>query len=449
MTSTSPGSTRAPSQRRLMLAGLASSTIEYYDFLLYGTMSAIVFNQLFFPQLDAAAGTLAAFGTFAFGFIARPIGSIVLGRLGDRIGRKRTLVISLTLMGIATVGVGLMPTYATIGIAAPVVLVTLRFLQGFALGGEWAGASLLLVENAQPGRKNLMASIVQMGSLGLVLSTLVTSVTSRATGADFATWGWRVPFLVSFLLFALTFWLRRSVEDGAEYTTTREETADHERLSVISTLRTYWKPIVLGFFMTGGGVLVFFTITTYGIAYAIASKGFDRTAVLNALTLAAIVYTVAIPIAGWAADRMSARTVLLTGFAFAVVLAFPFFALLQRGVTGTFIGLALYLALSHAFIQAPQAAVYSEQFPPLVRYTGTALSHALPTAVIGGTAPAIAQYLFNVTGSNEAIAMYIFAMSLIAAACAVLLTRAKPVAGPGSASADRRAELVSQVWSRG
>lgn len=413
---------RPPSQRRLIIAGISTSTIEYYDFLLYGTMAALVFNKVFFPSFSSAAGTLAAFATFAFGFIARPIGSLLFGRMGDRLGRKRTLMISLTLMGFSTLAIGLMPTYATIGIAAPLLLVAMRFLQGLSLGGEWAGASLVLVENAKPGRENLMASMVQIGSLGLVLSSLATTLASKFTGEHFLTWGWRLPFLLGFVMFLFTFWIRRNIEDSVEYTDAKAQASEETHLSLFRTLAAYWKPIVLGFFVTGGGVVVYFTITTYGISYSTTTLGYNRTSVLDALTLAAIVYSLAIPLAGWCADKWSPRGVLVTGFVFGILLSFPFFWLLDLGVVGVFLGLAMYLALSHALIQAPQAVVYGSQFPPLARYTGTALSHALPTAVVGGTAPVIAQALLNATGSNLALSAYIFVMASLGAGAAYLLT---------------------------
>ena len=427
---------RPPSQRRLIIAGISTSTIEYYDFLLYGTMAALVFNKVFFPSFSSAAGTLAAFATFAFGFIARPIGSLVFGRMGDRIGRKRTLMVSLSLMGFSTLAIGVMPTYEMIGIAAPLLLVAMRFLQGLSLGGEWAGASLVLIENSKPGRENFMASMVQIGSLGLVLSSLATTLASKFTGEHFITWGWRLPFLLGFVMFLFTFWIRRNIEDSAEYTEAKGQTSPEAQLSLAKTLTSYWRPIVLGFFLTGGGVVVYFTITTYGIAYATTSLGYNRTSVLDALTLAALVYSVAIPVSGWCADRWSPRIVLVTGFVFGVLLSFPFFWLLGLGVIGVFVGLAMYLALSHALIQAPQAVVYGRQFPPLARYTGTALSHALPTAVVGGTAPVVAQALLNATGSNLALSIYIFIMASLGAGAAYLLT--------AQDSAARKQEKVAQ-----
>lgn len=425
MSASSPAVFIPPSQRRLIFAGLASSTIEYYDFILYGTMASLVFNKLFFPAYDPAAGTLAAFATFAFGFIARPIGSIVLGRLGDRVGRKRTLMLSLVLMGVATVGVGLLPTYGTIGVAAPVLLIVLRFLQGFALGGEWAGAALVLVEHARPDRKNLMGSVVQMGSLGLVLSTFVTAMTSQLTGTAFMEWGWRIPFLLSTVMFLLTFWIRRRINDSPEYTESKARATKADQPGLIATLKAYWKPILLATGVTGAGSVVYYTISTYGISYATTALGIDRTEVLNALTIAALIYTFVIPLAGWLADKTGARTVLLIGLGSAIVLAFPFFAIFGTGIVGIFFGLTVYLSLAHAFIQAPQATVYSDHFPPLVRYTGLALSQALPTTLIAGTAPFVAQYLLGATGSNTAVCAYIIALSVIAVFCALALTRRK------------------------
>ncbi|EME56249.1 major facilitator superfamily transporter MHS family protein [Rhodococcus ruber BKS 20-38] len=422
------------------MAGISTSTIEYYDFLLYGTMAALVFNKVFFPSFSAAAGTLASFATFAFGFIARPIGSLVFGRMGDRIGRKRTLMISLTMMGLSTLAIGLMPTYEMIGMAAPLLLVAMRFLQGLSLGGEWAGASLVLIENSKPGRENFMASMVQIGSLGLVLSSLATTLASKFTGEHFTTWGWRLPFLLGFVMFLFTFWIRRNIEDSAEYTEAKAQTTGETQLSLVQTLATYWRPILLGFFITGGGVVVYFTITTYGIAYATGPLGYNRTSVLDALTIAAVVYSIAIPVAGWCADRWSPRGVLVTGFVFGVLLSFPFFWLLGQGVVGVFVGLAMYLALSHALIQAPQAVVYGRQFPPLARYTGTALSHSLPTAIVGGTAPVIAQALLNATGSNLTLSFYIFVMAALGAGAAYALTKSDSTDRPRRKGVRRSAD---------
>jgi MHS family shikimate/dehydroshikimate transporter-like MFS transporter len=411
----------AVERRRLVVAGLSTSTIEFYDFMLYGTMAALVFNKIFFPTYSPATGTLAAFATFAVGFVARPVGSVVLGRVGDRIGRKRTVMITLVLMGGATVGIGLIPSYDSIGIAAPVLLVTLRFIQGFALGGEVAGVALLLVEHSEKPRRNLMGSIVHMGALGLILSSIATSFFSHVSGDGFLEWGWRIPFLLSAVLFGLTFWLRRSISDSPQFVASTTGDANQSRLSLSQTFTRYWQPILLATGITGAGGVVYYTVFTYSVGYATGELGYDRNSILNALIFSAVLYTIAVPIAGWLADRTSARTVLLFGLSFSILFAFPFFLLFDAGPAGVLIAMSIYLCFTMAPVNAPQFALYAGQFPALSRYTGTALSQAIPAAAIAGTAPFVAQYLLGITGSNNSVAWYIALLSVIALGCAWIL----------------------------
>lgn len=428
-----PSTTHAHSQRRLVIAGLSTSTIELYDFMLYGTMAALVFNKVFFPAYDPATGTLAAFATFAVGFIARPIGSVVLGRLGDRIGRKPTLMLTLWMMGGATVGIGLLPTYESVGLLAPTLLVLLRFLQGFALGGEVAGVALLLVEHAKPSRRNLMGSIVHMGALGLVLSSVITALVSQWSGDGFLVWGWRIPFVVSIVLFGLSFWIRRRISDSPDFVESKAEsiveskaeTTTSERMNLASTFRAYWLPVLLGTGITGAGGVVYYTVFTFSVGYATGDLGYNRNEVLNGLIAAAILYTVALPLAGWIADKTSPRRVLLFGLGFSFVFAFPFFMIFNVGTGGVFLAMALYLSFTMAPVNAPQFALYAGQFPPLARYTGAALTQAIPAAAIAGTAPFVAQFLLGVTGSNIAMAGYIVVLSVIGMICAWILTGRK------------------------
>ncbi|SNT36243.1 MFS transporter [Rhodococcoides kyotonense] len=410
-------------QRRAALAGFAASTIELYDFLLYSTMAALVFNEVFFPTYSSGAGLLASFATLAVGFLARPLGSILLGRLGDRIGRQRTLVFSLSLMAAASLGIGVLPTYEQIGVFAPLLLVIFRMLQGLALGGEWAGAALTLVEHAKPGRRYMMGSIVQMGAFGIVLATLATSISSSISGDNFLTWGWRLPFLFSIVLFGLTYWIRRQITDSAEFV--KAKSVATTKPSLGSILRNHWRPIALGTGVAAAGNVVYYTISTFGLSYAVNDGGLPRTSVLNALMIASVIYTACIGGAGWFADKFGPRAVLLTGITAAVVISTFFFTLLDQGsVVIVGIAFTLYLALAHAPIQAPQAGVFSDQFPPLARYTGVALTQALPTTIIGGTAPFVAQLLMNTTGSTWAITGYIVVVSVVAFACTFALTRA-------------------------
>ncbi|OZC63033.1 MFS transporter [Rhodococcus sp. 15-725-2-2b] len=408
-------------RRRLVVAGLATSTIEFYDFMLYGTMAALVFNQVFFPSYSPATGTLAAFATFAVGFVARPIGSIVLGRIGDRVGRKKTVMLTLLMMGGATVAIGLIPSFESIGIAAPLILVTLRFIQGFALGGEVAGVALLLVEHSGKSTRNLLGSIVHMGALGLILSSVATSFFSHISGDAFLDWGWRIPFLLSAVLFGLSFWLRRSISDSPQFIASNTDSVQQPRLSLSATFVRYWQPILLATGITGAGGVVYYTVFTYSVGYATGSLGYDRNSILNALIVAALLYTIAVPFAGWLADRSSARTVVLFGLTFSIVFVYPFFLLFEAGPIGVFVAMSVYLCFTMAPVNAPQFALYAGQFPALSRYTGTALSQAIPAAAIAGTAPFVAQYLLGVTGSNTSVAWYIAFLSVIALGCISVL----------------------------
>ncbi|NKS54197.1 MFS transporter [Rhodococcus hoagii] len=410
-------------QRRLVIAGLSTSTIEFYDFMLYGTMAALVFNKIFFPAYSPATGTLAAFATFAVGFVARPIGSIVLGRLGDRIGRKKTVMLTLVLMGGATVGIGLIPSYQSIGMAAPIILVTLRFIQGFALGGEVAGVALLLVEHAKESSRNLLGSIVHMGALGLILSSVATSFFSHVSGDNFLVWGWRIPFLLSAVLFGLTYWLRRSISDSPQFVAKQAEPARQPKVGLAGIFAIYWKPILLATGITGAGGVVYYTVFTYSVGYATGSLGYDRNSILNALILSAVLYTIAVPVAGWLADRTSATIVISCGLVFSIIFAFPFFMLFDSGPVGVFIAMSTYLCFTMAPVNAPQFALYAGQFPALSRYTGTALAQAIPAATIAGTAPFVAQYLLGITGSNTSVAWYIALLSVIGLGCAWALGR--------------------------
>ncbi|MBY8862339.1 MHS family MFS transporter [Nocardia sp. CA2R105] len=421
-------------QRRAAVAGFAASTIELYDFLLYSTMAALVFNHVFFPAYSSGTGVLASFATLAVGFLARPLGSVLLGRLGDRIGRRRTLAISLSLMAVSSVGIGVLPTYKTIGFAAPVLLVLFRLIQGLALGGEWAGAALTLVEHARPGRRHLMGSVVQMGAFGIVLSTLATSLSSTISGPDFLVWGWRLPFLFSVVLFGLTFWIRSRIDDSPEYTAAKKA-ASSSSIGLRTVLRTHWRPIALATGLAAVGNVVYYTISTFGLSFATTQGGMDRSAVLDALLVASVIYTACIGLAGWLADRWGPRPVFLVGVVSCAVISLFFFDLLMRGsVLLVGVAFTIYLCFAHATVQAPQAAVFVAQFPPLSRYTGVALSQALPTTLIGGTAPFIAQLLMNTTGSTWSISAYIVAVSAVAFGCAIALTRRSGATGWASES---------------
>ncbi|MGE0220505.1 MFS transporter [Mycolicibacterium sp.] len=409
---------------RVVMAGMAGTALEYYDFFLYGTAAALVFGPLFFPSYSPLAGTLASFATFAVGFLSRPLGSVIFGGMGDRIGRRRTLVFSLALMGLATVLIGALPTFDQIGWAAPALLVTLRFLQGIAMGGEWGGAALLLVEHSPARHRGLFGSTVQMGVPGgLILSTAAVSLSDHLSGPDFETWGWRLPFLFSIVLFALSLFVRLGVDETPDFVAMREAAAQR-RQPVRKLLREHWSDVALAAAVIAPGGILFYLVSAYTISYGTSILGMSRTGMLSALLLASCIYSVTIPIAGHLSDRFSRRAVLLVGCASAALGGFAMFALQDtRTWWGAVIGIAVMLGLAHAALQAPQPAFLAERFPVDVRLSGVALSQALSVSVIGGTTPFVATLLFDWTSATWPICSWLAVWSVAGAAATVYLCR--------------------------
>jgi MHS family shikimate/dehydroshikimate transporter-like MFS transporter len=399
--------------RMVALASFAGTTIEWYDFYLYGTAAALVFNKVFFPTFDPLAGTLAAYATYAVGFVARPLGGIVIGHFGDRTGRKSMLVLTLVMMGVATFLIGLLPTYNQIGFWAAIALVALRIVQGFGVGGEWGGAVLMAVEHAPPGKRGFYGSWPQMGvPIGLLLSTLVFSVVSRLPEDQFLSWGWRVPFLLSIFLVGIGLFIRLSILESPAFEKLRE-TGREVRQPILEVLRHYPKEILLaiGARMAENGS--FYIYTVFSLTYATQYVGVNRSLVLNALLLAAACDAVAIPLYGALSDRVGRRPVYLFGAVMTALLAFPFFWLIRTGRPWLIIlaMLAVFL-LGQGAMYAPQAAFFSELFGTRVRYTGTSLGNQLASVVAGGLAPLIATGLMAKYGMN-AVALYLVGMSVI------------------------------------
>jgi MHS family shikimate/dehydroshikimate transporter-like MFS transporter len=410
--------------RRVVIAGLAGTALEYYDFFLYGTMAALVFGPLFFPSYSPLAGTLASFATFSVGFLSRPLGSVIFGGMGDRIGRRKTLVVSLALMGLATVLIGALPTFHQIGWAAPVLLVVLRFLQGIAMGGEWGGAALLLVEHSPPHRRGLYGCTVQMGvPCGLLLSTAAVTVSDRIAGTDFETWGWRIPFLLSAVLFGISLLVRLGIEETPAFTG-MQSAARQQRQPVRSLLRRQWKDVALAAAVIAPGGILFYLVSAYAVSYGTTILGISRTSMLNALLYGSLVYLATIPVAGHLSDRFSRRAVLLVGCMSAAVGGFAMFALLDsRSGWAAFVSIALMLGVAHATLQAPQPAFLAERFRVDVRLSGVALSQALSVSVISGTAPFAATLLYSWTGTTWPICSWLALWSLGGAIATVLLSR--------------------------
>jgi len=406
---------RSPSIRKVALASLIGTSIEWYDFFLYGTASALIFARLFFPKFNPTTGTLAAFGTFAVGFAARPIGGIVFGHFGDRIGRRSMLVITLLIMGIATCLIGLLPTYDQVGIWAPVLLVLLRIAQGFGLGGQWGGAILMAVEHSPRGKRGFYGSWPQIGlPVGLLLSTLVFGQISKLPEAALLAWGWRVAFLVSIVLVAVGLYIRLSVAEPPVFAEVKQAHTT-SKLPILEALRRHPKNVllVMGARIAENGAFYLFSVfvLTYATMPAI---GFSRSVALDAVSIAALIQIFTIPFFGVLSDRLGRRPVYLFGAIFTGIFAFPFFWLIETSIPGMLVlSMVLALSVGHAAMYAPQASFVAELFGTRVRYSGLSLGYQLASVIAGGLSPFIAMSLLRHTGRSSPIALYIILMAAV------------------------------------
>ncbi|GGS61956.1 MFS transporter [Streptomyces griseoviridis] len=388
--------------RRVALSGLLGTAVEFYDFLVYGTVAALVFGDLFFPGADPAVGTIAAFGTFAAGYVARPLGGIVFGHYGDRIGRKSMMLLTMALMGCGSFLIGLLPTYDSIGVWAPVLLVTLRVVQGIAIGGEWGGATLMVVEHAertQGSRRGLWSSFTQLGApIGSVLSAGVVTLVSALPDDDFRAWGWRVPFLLSVVLLAVGLFVRLKVAESPLFLQAEREPA--RKPPVVEVLRRP-KPVLLAACVGIGAFTAQSLLTGFMISYAV-DEGYSRPQVLTAVTLASCVALVALPAASALSDRVGRRPVVLAGAIASAALAFPVLALVDSGSPGLLI---LALVLGHGIAQStmygPLGALLTELFGTEVRYTGASLGYQGATLIGAGFSPLIAGSLLASYGGGS------------------------------------------------
>jgi metabolite-proton symporter len=407
--------------RTVILASFIGTTIEWYDFFIYGTAAALVFNRLFFPTFDPFVGTLSAFATFAVGFVARPLGGIVFGHFGDRLGRKTMLIYSLLIMGVATFATGLLPTYETAGVWAPLLLVAMRTAQGIGLGGEWGGAVLMAVEHSPQGRRGFAGSWVQMGGLaGLLLSTLVfTLTTTFLTDEQFLAWGWRLPFLISIVLIFVGMFIRLNLAETPAFAKVKERgTADPRPL--VTVLRDYRRSTLLAIGMRFAENALFYVFTVFVLNYGQAQLGISRTTMLWGVTLAAFVGCFSVPFWGALSDRWGRRRVYLFGALFSLAFAYPFFWLMNtQSVPLVWLAIVMGLNIGHDAMYGPQAAYFSELFGTRVRYSGASLAVQLSAVFAGGLAPLIATALLA-SGGSSAVAAYMVAMSLITAVAAFL-----------------------------
>ncbi|NTX36663.1 MHS family MFS transporter [Myxococcus sp. CA033] len=399
---------------KVAVASFIGTAIEWYDFFLYGTAAALVFNRLFFPSFDPLTGTMAAFGTFAVGFIARPLGGVVFGHYGDKLGRKAMLSATLMLMGVATFAVGLLPTYDTVGAWAPALLVLLRLIQGFGLGGEWGGAVLMAVEHAPAHRRGFYGSWPQMGApAGLLVATAVFSYFSRMPDAAFLAWGWRVPFLLSAVLIGMGVFIRLKVAESPIFKARPKQEAA-ESLPVMDALRQYPRQILLAMGARFAENGFFYIITTFVLSYGTERLGLPRTTLLNGVLIATSVHLVAIPAFGAASDRFGRRPVYLAGAVGCGLMAFPFFWLLDTKETGL-IWLAITLGIiAHAAMYGPQASFFSELFGTRVRYSAASLGYQMASVFAGGLSPVIATALLARSGGQAwPVSLYMVALAVV------------------------------------
>jgi metabolite-proton symporter len=379
--------------RQVIVASFIGTTIEWYDFFVYGTAAALVFNRLFFPTLNPLAGTLSSYGTFALGFVARPLGGVVFGHFGDRRGRKTMLVWSLLIMGVATAAIGLIPTYDRIGIWAPILLVVLRFIQGFGVGGEWGGAVLIVLEHSRGERRGFHTSWPQMGvPAGLLLSTGVFALLSaRLSESAFLAWGWRVPFLVSVLLIGVGLFVRLRVLESPIFLSLKAAGRDSPT-PLLDAFRRHPREVAIGMGVRFAQNVVFYIYTVFVPGYAEKSLGYARSTLLGGVVLAAALGLGSIPFWSHVSDRIGRRPVSLSGAALSLLMAFPAFWLIERGPGFAMVAIVMAM-IGHDMMYGPMAAYFSELFSPAVRYSGASLVYQFTSVFSGGVAPLIAALL--------------------------------------------------------
>ena len=413
-----------PGQRsivRIVAASLVGTAVEWYDFFLFGSAAALVFGEVFFGQIGGTEGTLYAFMTYALGFVARPLGGVVFGHFGDRVGRKTMLVVSLLMMGVGTFAIGLLPTYASIGILAPVLLVFCRLVQGFAVGGEWGGAVLMAAEHGRDDQRGFWSSWPQAGvALGNLLATGVLWVLAAVQSEDtFLAWGWRVPFLLSAVLVVIGLWVRLSIEESPVF---REAKADLDakqdaagHLPIMEVIRNYPREVLVAMGMRMAENISYYIFTVVVITYAADYEALDKAIVLRALLIGAAIQFFVVPAVGALSDRVGRKPLYLFGAVGVGVWTFVFFDLVDTGSSSSILLAVVIGLVLHSFMYAPQAAFFSELFGTTVRYTGASVGYQLASIFAGALAPIIALELLGDTsdGNTTAVGIYVAIASVI------------------------------------
>jgi MFS transporter, MHS family, shikimate and dehydroshikimate transport protein len=414
--------------KSVVAASFIGTTIEWYDFFLYGTAAALVFDKLFFPNAEPLVGTLLAFSTYAVGFAARPLGGIVFGHFGDRVGRKSMLVISLLIMGIATFLIGCMPTYSTLGVFAPILLVILRFAQGIGVGGEWGGAVLMSTEYAPKERRGFFGSWPQMGvPAGLLLSTLVFKlVEGSMSESAFMSWGWRVPFLASAILVIVGLVIRLKLAESPAFERVKESKTEAKK-PIVDVVRKYPRDVLTAMGMRVAENGAFYVLTVFTLAYGEDELGLEKDTMLNGVIIAAAIGLITVPLWGALSDRIGRKPLYLAGAVITTLWAFPLFGLMDTK-SPVLIALAIVVGvnLGHDLMYGPQGAYFSELFGTRVRYSGASLGYQLASVFAGGFAPLIATALLAAGGSSL-VALYVVGMGLITVVATLLARETRGV----------------------
>jgi MHS family shikimate/dehydroshikimate transporter-like MFS transporter len=402
---------------RAAIGSFVGAVVDWYDFLLYGIVAALVFNSAFFPKVSPTMGTLAAFATFGVGFLFRPLGGIVFGHYGDRLGRKRMLVLTVMMMGLSTVAIGLLPTFSTIGWLAPVLLVTLRAIQGFAVGGEWGGAALMAVESAPRGNKAFYSSGVQVGyGVGLVLATGIVSLLSHGLGdAAFKSWGWRLPFVFSIVLVGIGLWVRASMDESREFVQRVEHEHRKVKLPVIEALRRHPKAFLYIVALRLAELFSMYIVTAFALSYSTANLGMSRDLFLGIGLLVGAISCVTIPCFAWLADRFGLKRIYVIGATIGLACAVPFFLALEARATVWIVIFSVMLAnIAHDMVVSVQQPLFTELFGAEYRYSGAGVGYQFASVVGGGFTPFIAVALVSFGGGSwHLVAGYLAAGCLL------------------------------------
>jgi metabolite-proton symporter len=415
-----------PSLGRIAAASFIGTAIEFYDFYIYGTAAALVFGRLFFPSFSPAAGLLLALATFGVGFIARPLGAILFGHFGDRIGRKRTLIVSLLVMGLSTVAIGLVPAFSSIGVAAPVLLTAMRFLQGIGLGGEWGGAVLLATEYAPPRRRGLYSSFPQLGpAIGFVLGNGLFLVLNAEMSADaFQSWGWRIPFLASAVLLLVGYYIRTKIAETPVF----QAALDAREQATVPFFELWRRQPAQLILATCSFILaftLFYTITTFCLSYGTDTLKLSRATMLVEAIVAAAVMGLATLWFAILSDRVGRRTLCLAAAIASAIWAFPLFWLMQTRST-LLIGVAMVVGMiCFALLYGPMGAYFPELFRVRYRYSGASFAYSAAGIIGGGISPLIATQLLRMTGSTTAICWYLVGVAVLCLVCLLFLAETK------------------------